>query len=66
MRLYGVVVILGWVRWWCARLVHVNSSILLAGSRGVGDSCGAISLGVALYTQDYTIYNTQCVGLISK
>jgi hypothetical protein len=56
----------GWVRWVRGRLIHVNLPIRLAGLRGVPSTCGAISLGVALYTQDHTIYNTQCIGLISK
>ncbi len=48
MRLYGGVVIPGgWVR--VVRYSHgVNLLVRLAGSRGVGDSCGAISLSGAL------------------
>jgi hypothetical protein len=41
----GVILILsGWVRVGCARLIHVNSSDLLAGLRGVPSTCGAISI----------------------
>jgi len=44
MRLYGVVVNLGgWGRGMCARLIHVNLLVRLAGSRGVGGFCGTIS-----------------------
>src|SRR5829696_1394046 len=43
LDLYG-----GWLRWWCARLVHVNSSDLLAGSRGASTFRGAISLSTAV------------------
>jgi hypothetical protein len=65
LRLYSVVVILGWVR--IVRYSHgVNLLCRLAGLRGVPSTCGAASLGVALYSADYTIYNTQCAGLISK
>jgi hypothetical protein len=42
VRLYGVVVILGgWVRRMCARLIHVNLLVRLAGLRGVTSTCGA-------------------------
>jgi hypothetical protein len=40
VRLYGVVVLGRWVRGMRGRLIHVNSSILLAGSRGVRAPAG--------------------------
>src|SRR5215216_5701723 len=37
----GVILFLsGWVRWWCGKVLHVNSSDLLAGSRGVAAPAG--------------------------
>ena len=45
MRLYGVVVILsGWVRWVRGRLFHVNTSGVLAGSRGAPTPAGPFTL----------------------
>jgi hypothetical protein len=44
VRLYGVVVILGWVRGMCARLMHVNLLSRLAGSRGAPTPAGPFTL----------------------
>ena len=65
MHLYGVVVLLGrWVRG-CARLcgVHSLTPFLWAGSRGVGDSRGAICV---LAPSIILLYNRPCQKMIRR